>query len=243
MRTYLLEVEREFKKLANHAFKTSNDRFNIPRSVGATSKTLNARLKHGFSFSGLPDAQQWMIWNFILRNCHMHEAQMAAIRFAEDRATTNGKREWNILRGWVDFVDNWAHSDVLSKVYSFLLEHDPKLVEPTLRQWNHSRNPWKRRASVVSTIYYASPRRTPPSLQIILSLVKPLLRDPDPYVQKGVGWQLREAYNLWPGEILKFLESHVLELPATTFSYATEKLTKKDKQRLKQKRTLWRKRP
>ena len=38
----------------------------------------------------------------------------------------------------------------------FFLERFSKLVEPTLRQWNRSKNPWKRRASVVSTIYYAS---------------------------------------------------------------------------------------
>lgn len=237
MRLYLLEVERELKKLADPDNEASNDRFNIPRSVGATSKTLRPRLKQGFSFSQLPDVQQWKIWNFILRNSHMHEAQMTALRFAESRVMTNGAKEWRVLRGWVDFVDNWSHSDVLSKIYSFLLERHPKLVKPTLRQWNRSKNPWKRRASVVSTIYYASKKRTPPPIKTVLSLIEPLIDDRDPYVQKAVGWQLREAYKLWPLETLAFLEKYLLRFSATSFSYATEKLPANTKTLLKHRRS------
>lgn len=236
MRQYLIEVESEMKKLADDAYKQSNERFAIPRSIGVPTAAQRERLKRGFSFSMLPDNEQWKIWNFIFRNSRQHEAQMAALRFAENRVSTNGKREWNFLRGWTDFIDNWAHSDVLSKVYSFLLDHHPELLLPQLKKWNRSTNPWKRRTSVVSTIYYASPRRTPPSPETVLSLIEPLLNDQDLYVQKGVGWQLREAYKLWPEKILAFLEEHVTELPAITFSYATEQLSTNDKERFKDQR-------
>jgi 3-methyladenine DNA glycosylase AlkD len=88
----------------------------------------------------------------------------------------------------------------------------------------------------VSTIYYASKKRTPPPLKTVLSLITPLLGDKDLYVQKGVGWQLREAYKLWPRPTLAFIESHILELPAITFSYATERLSSQNKNRLKKMR-------
>ncbi|MBI5369858.1 DNA alkylation repair protein [Candidatus Uhrbacteria bacterium] len=236
MPQFLLEVERELKKLADPAYKTSNDHFNVPRSVGVSSIKLKSRIKHSFSFSKQPETEQWKIWNFIFRNSHQHEAQMAALRFAEDRVQTNGKREWNVVRGWVDFIDNWAHSDVLSKIYSFLLEQHPDLVLPQLKKWNHSFNPWKQRASLVSLIYYASPKRKTPSVKTVLEFVEPLIKSRDKYVAKAVGWTLRESYNVYPKETLAFIRLHVRDLSADAFSYATEKLNNKTKEELKKRR-------
>jgi len=246
MHQYLIEVEREIKKLADKTYKTSNDRFNIPRSVGVSSEKLKARLKEGFSFSKLPDTEQWKIWNFIFRNSRMHEAQMSALRFAEALTATppnlplgrGGERvyEWNYLRGWADFIDNWAHSDVLSKIYSFLLEKHSALVLPTLKKWNKSKNPWKQRASIVSLIYYSSPKRKAPSAKLILEMIEPLIGIKDKYVQKGVGWTLRESYNLYPKETLEFIRTHIKQLSADAFSYSTEKLDKGVKAELKKQR-------
>lgn len=175
-------------------------------------------------------------WAHIWNQSNVHEVLSLPLFYYRRHLKKLDETHWRVMKHWIERIENWEHSDSLCALFSILYERYPKLVEPTLRQWNRSHNPWKRRASVVSTIYYASKKRTPPSRQTVLSLVKPLLRDTDPYVQKGVGWQLREAYKLWPREILKFLEFHVLELPAITFSYATEKLSPKDKQRLKKMR-------
>jgi len=234
MRKYILEVESELKKLADKTYKESNDRFNIPRSVGVSSEKLKARLKEGFSFSKLPNVEQWKIWNFIMRNSRMHEAQMSALRFAEDRIEAIGKQEWNYLRGWVDFIDNWAHSDVLSKIYSFLFERHSDLIFPTFQKWNKSKNPWKQRTSVVSLIYYASPKRKAPPVKLVLEMVEPLINVKDKYIQKGIGWTLRECYNLYPKETLVFIHQHIKQLSTDAFSYATEKLDKKTKELLKE---------
>lgn len=181
-------------------------------------------------------------WTRIWNQSNVHEVLTMPLFYYRRHSDKLDDTHWRIMKSWIERVENWEHADALCALFSILFERYPKLVEPTLRQWNRSKNPWKRRVSVVSTIYYASKKRMAPPIKIALSLIEPLLRDSDPYVQKGVGWQLREAYKLWPREILKFLEVHVLELPSITFSYATEKLSPKDKQRLKHKRTLWRKR-
>ena len=136
-------------------------------------------------------------------------------------------------------MENWEHADALCQLYSILYERYPKLVEPTLRQWNRSSNPWKRR------VYRSTP--TMPHLderlhdQTVLSLIEPLLGDKNTYVQKAVGWQLREAYKLWPKESLVFLKKHTLDLSATSFSYATERLPKNQRNRFKERRHLERK--
>jgi len=241
MKKYLQEVEREIKKLADKNYKASNDRFNVPRSIGVSSIKLKPRLKQGFSFSDLPDVEQWKIWNYIFRNSRLHEAQMAALRFAEGYLQKNEKREWSYLRGWIEFIDNWAHSDVLSKIYSFLLENHSPMILPTLKKWNRSKNPWKQRTSIVSLIYYASPKRKAPPVKLVLEMVEPLIGSKHKYVNKAVGWTLRESYNLYPKQTLVFLKKHVGDLSADGFSYSTEKLDKKTKAGLKKKRALARK--
>lgn len=195
----------------------------------------------GFSFYKKPQDEILRVWDHVFKTSTIHEVMYLPLFYYRRHKIQLDPVHWRVMKHWIDRVENWEHADALCQLYSILYERYPKLVLPTLKTWNHSTNSWKRRASIVSTIYYASKKRTPPSRQTVLSLMKPLLRDSNPYVQKGVGWQLREAYKLWPREILKFLESHVLELPTITFSYATEKLTKKEKDLLKRQRQTQRK--
>lgn len=220
--------------------------------LAVRAPVLNKLIREGFSFYDKSDKEILRIWSQVWNRAFLHDVMSLPLIYYRWKSATLSPTHFRMFKSWMERIENWAHADQLCQLFSILYERYPKLVEPTLRQWNRSKNPWKHRASVVSTIYYASKKRTPPSRQTVLSLVEPLLCDPDHYVQKGVGWQLREAHKLWPREILKFLESHVLELPAITFSYATEKLSQKDKHRLKQKRlqarlklkpSLWRKHP
>ncbi|MBI4592377.1 DNA alkylation repair protein [Candidatus Uhrbacteria bacterium] len=197
---------------------------------------LHRLVRDGFSFYKKTDREILKDWDQVWNQATLHDVMSLPLIYYRWKSSTLTSADFYVFKRWMERVENWAHADQLCQLLSILYEKNPKLVEPTLRQWNHSKNPWKRRASVVSTIYYASPRRTPPSRKTVLSLIVPLLQDPDLYVQKGVGWQLREAYKLWPREILTFLESHITELPAITFSYATEKFSARDKQRLKKKR-------
>ncbi|MFH1404953.1 MAG: DNA alkylation repair protein [Patescibacteria group bacterium] len=269
MQKYLQEVEREIKKLATQTYKASNDRFAIPRSLGVSNPKQRKLLKKGFSFSRLPDAQQWKIWDYIIKNSKLHEAQMAAIRFAEERVTRpqpvaagfpahrsfseggslrlkrtlkgsatkpNDMLAWRYVRNWSNHIDNWGHSDVLSKVYSFLHERHPEHIYPTLKKWNKSKRMWHRRISIVSLIYYASKNRKAPPLSKVMPLVENLIHDDHHYIQKAVGWTLRECYNLYPQKTYAFLNKHIKQLPAITFSYSTEKLSKTEKEKLKTKR-------
>lgn len=242
--TPLKEVESHLRRAIIHdpQYKAFRQKTTSLEVLGLRLPVMQKIEQGGFSFYQNPPETVLRIWSEIWSKARVHEVMYLPLFYYRRHLNQLDLAHWRRMKQWIERVESWEHADALCTLFSVLYGRFPKLVEPTLRQWNRSTNPWKRRASVVSTIYYASKKRTPPSRRTVVALVKPLLRDSNPYVQKGVGWQLREAYKLWPREILKFLESHVLELPAVTFSYATEKLTKKDKQRLKLKRALWRKR-
>lgn len=58
----------------------------------------------------------------------------------------------------------------------------------------------------------------------------------DHYVQKGVGWTLRELHNVYPKETYAFLAANIDRLKSYAFSASTEKMTQDGKARLKRLR-------
>jgi len=140
---------------------------------------------------------------------------------------------WPVLREWPKTLNNWAHSDGLSDIFARCLELDKKRIYPELVKWNRSTNPWYRRQSLVSLFYYASMRKKLLPVSEVFPLIERLIKDDDYYVQKGVGWSLREAGNVYPKETLRFLREHIGDLRSYAFSAATEKLSVQDKQKLK----------
>lgn len=207
------------------------------RYIGLKVPLLRQTLSTGFSFYGNDRKQIAKTWDYVWNNSDCYEVMALALAWFEDRKNLDILVDhWPLLKKWSARVDNWAHSDTLSGIYARILEQNPSLVYPTLKAWNKSKNPWLRRLSIVSLMYYSSQRKTVLPLSKILVLVKPLIEDEHYYVQKGVGWTLREAWNVYPKETYQFLETHIHRLKPASFTAATEKLSKTQKDRLKKLR-------
>lgn len=143
---------------------------------------------------------------------------------------------------WVNYVDNWAHSDYLSKFYSRFIEDEnsrPKFL-PHLKKWNSHPNKWKRRQSLVALLYYSRTKKGHLPFRSIIEFVDPLLSDPEYFVQKGVGWTLRETYNIYPDQTFKYLVKNHSKVSSVAFSAACEKMNNKQKTLLKNKRKSYR---
>lgn len=211
--------------------------------LGLRSPQLDAVYKAGFSFSGGDPAKVARVWDHVWSRTECFEAMSLALSWFYDRA-----REpelpgyWPMLREWSARIDNWAHSDTLSGIYARILERRPSVILPTLRGWNRAEDaPWLNRLSIVSLIYYSSQRRRilPPAQ--ILKMVKPLLDHEHYYVQKGVGWTLRELGNVHPVEARSFIEAHVAWIHPDAWSAAVEKWNPAEKARLQKLRKAARK--
>lgn len=204
------------------------------RYIGLRVPHLRQTLKAGFSFSSGDPGAVAKVWDRVWQESDCFEVMSLALDwFYEPKSAAILEKHWPMLREWSQRVDNWAHSDTLCGIYARILERNPGLVYPTLQRWNTSRNPWLRRISLVSLLYYSSARKEVLPLPKILTLVEPQLGFDDYYVQKGVGWTLREAGNVYPQETYRFLEKNIQRLSAQAFSSATEKLAKPRKDRLK----------
>jgi 3-methyladenine DNA glycosylase AlkD len=55
-------------------------------------------------------------------------------------------------------------------------------------------------------------------------LITHLLNDKEYYVQKGLGWTLRELRNVYPEQAIAYLQTHIKQIIAIAFTIAIEKL-------------------
>lgn len=186
-------------------------------------------------FSGASDAELEAAWNA----SNSFDVLYSVLIIFGNRTLT--ERDWPRLKRWSRKIDNWAHSDTLSEMIARLVESHPKQIYPDLQAWNTSKNPWQRRLSLTSLLYYHNSRSHRLPTSKILPLVKARLHDEDIYVQKAVGWTLRESGNGDPEKTSAFIKKHLNELSAIAFSAATEKWSKKEKDQAKLARKSFRK--
>lgn len=194
--------------------------------------------KSGFSFSSEPHHIQKRIWKFIWNKSNVFEVKTQSLFYYQNkRADKDFERYWMELKSYVGGIENWAHSDVYSDCLSRILEANPKKVLPTLEKWNNSTNPWKRRQSLVSLFYYQSQRDAYPLKTKVFKFLKNLLEDEHYYVQKGVGWTLRESIQAYPKETYAFVDKNLEKLSSIAFTTVMEKVPEKRKEKYKKKRS------
>ena len=194
---------------------------------------IRKRQKEGYSFTQKPIKEQWKIWSYIWKNTPYFEAALSAAHFVNSRSIEELFQHRKSLLQWQKRVDNWALSDELSNCYSRLLEHDKSEILPKYEVWNKSKNPWEKRQSMVGLLFYSRFRNKVLPCSKILSFIEPHLDESHYYVQKAVGWTLRECWNVYPEQTMKFLEKFATQIPAGGWTAATEKLSKKRKDELK----------
>ena len=178
--------------------------------------------------------QQLEIWDEIWQHSNLYESLTQSLFFvSKHRDEFDTKTLFKVTKNWVGKIDNWAHSDGLSDIFSYLLEKDFALIYPQFKTWNTSENPWERRQSLVGLLEYSKKRKKILPVNKMLSLVKSLLNDENYFVQKGLGWTLREIGNVYPKETWIFLVKHHRKISSVAFSAAIEKLSIKEKEELK----------
>jgi 3-methyladenine DNA glycosylase AlkD len=205
--------------------------------IGLSVPSLRVVFKKGFSFKQLPFEQQLKIWDHLWKTSRHYEIMNFALSFVSKHLSAfEPAAIWEIVNSWVAQVDNWAHSDGLSSIYSRLLEKEPELVYTQYLLWNSSLNPWERRQSIVGLLYYSTVRKVSMPFDKLQNMVNTLISDENYFVQKGVGWTLREMGNVYPVETLAYLNEQITLIRPVAFTAAIEKLDTANKDRLKQLR-------
>lgn len=195
------------------------------------------------SFSDLSLERKANVWAYIFRKTNYMGIASLAIDFfkiQQRKKKQNMTIYWPLLKTWINHIDNWAHGDMIASMYSTMLEEEPDKIYPSLTKWADNKNPWKKRLSIVSLLYYYQCRKKVLPYKKIITLLEPQLKVDHYYVQKGVGWTIRELTQAYPKETSKFLEKKATLLTSTAFSAAVEKIPKEQKEKLKLVRKAYR---
>lgn len=132
--------------------------------------------------------------------------------------------DFAVFEHWVNhYVSNWASCDTLCNhtIGDFIMMY-PQYVS-NLKDWAKSDNRWTKRAAAVTLII---PARKGMFLDDIFEIAGILLTDKDDMVQKGYGWMLKAASEIYQKEVFDFVISRKDVMPRTAYRYAIEKMPK-----------------
>jgi 3-methyladenine DNA glycosylase AlkD len=204
-------------------------------TLGIDAATQRNLAKKGYTeLNGLDLNEQLLSLSELFKQSQILEIKNQCLIFLDLRKKKILKAaHWPILKEWVKYVDNWAHSDGLSSVFSKMLQNDLELIYPQLVTWNKSKNPWERRQSIVCLFYYSRTRKHFLPFEVAIELINNLLDDKEYYVQKGLGWALREASNVYYDYTLDYILQNAKTIKPAAFSAATEKLLPHHKEQVK----------
>ena len=130
--------------------------------------------------------------------------------------------DFKFFESWLrKYVANWGACDVLCGYLfgPFILKF-PEFM-PKIKNWTKSKNRWVRRAAAVVMIV---PVRKKKFLEDAFEIADLLFLDKDDMVQKGYGWMLKEASNVYPKEVFDYVMERKANMPRTALRYAIEKM-------------------
>ena len=134
------------------------------------------------------------------------------------------------INNW-DLVDTSCYRILGDYLYNYCNKKYGILVK-----LSKSKNLWKRRISLVTTMYFIRKNYLGPSLK----LCKKLLNNEESLIQKAIGWVLREVGKKDVKLLDDFLTKNIHEIKSTSLSYAMEKFTQEKKEHYRKLRQQWR---
>jgi len=118
-------------------------------------------------------------------------------------------------------LDGWAVADNLASAGSRCLIADPGRLD-AVEAWIENPRLWTRRAALVFTLPWAKEKRDP---ERMLGWAVRLAEDRQWFIQKAVGWWLRELSKRDPKRVRRFLKDHGEKLTGVARREAMKYLT------------------
>lgn len=178
-------------------------------------------------FSRARDLSGAMAYARRLWSTRVHEPRLAAISIISACASFYDDRVWDLGRRWLCEIDNRALCDGIGPglLAPFLSSRRPrhKSKRREVIGWTKSANPWLRRGALLST---SCCTRVDHECDLLFLVARRLLLDDDDFVQKGLGWMLRECAHHRPREVITFIQHHRGDMRKSTVTRAVSGLPK-----------------
>lgn len=145
----------------------------------------------------------------------VHEARIAAAKLLTQARIRPDEAAWRLIASWVPQFDSWAIADHAMKAGERRLRAVPERLDE-VELWLEDPSFWVRRAALVGTLPWTHIRNPKPQdlqqRERILSWLVRLADDREWFVQKAIGWWLRELSKHDPQCVRDWLMAHGVRL-------------------------------
>jgi 3-methyladenine DNA glycosylase AlkD len=175
---------------------------------GVQTPQMRAICKRVFAEHPISGAVAWRraclaIW----RGARYREERHAAIELTGHRLyreyqtldTMPMYEEMIVMGAWWDFVDQIASGRLGPLLKSF-----PGPMRKTMLAWSRSRNLWKRRSAILCQLMF----KEQTDLDLLYACIEPSLESKEFFLQKAIGWALRQYAWTDPREVRRYVRGH-----------------------------------
>lgn len=141
----------------------------------------------------------------------IHEARIAAAKLLTQARLRPDEDAWRLIASWVPDFDAWAIADHVCIAGQKRLVADPARLDE-VETWTQSEHMWTRRAALVITLPWTKQNHPKPAELVardrVLTWAAGYASDPQWFIQKAIGWWLRELSKHDPKRVVGFVEQH-----------------------------------
>lgn len=147
-----------------------------------------------------------------LWSTNIHEARIAAAKLlVQARIRPDDLAAWDLIKSWVPDFDAWAIADHVAIAGQKRLMADPARLDE-IEPWTVSPHMWSRRAVLVMTLPWTKITHPKPDeiaqRERILGWAAGYVDDRDWFIQKSIGWWLRDLSKRDPERVKSFIDEY-----------------------------------
>lgn len=164
----------------------------------------------------------------------IHDYRRFAVFCLVNMVNENNK---SVIKEFIDenivYLNNWDLVDACVPICigKQIKNESDEYIYSILREYTKSENIWTKRIGIVSLLYIAKENRK----EVVFKAIDDVFYEDFHLFQKASGWVLRELYKVNPKDTLEYLvnKNKYKKIPSILKSYATEKMSIQEKNKLK----------
>jgi 3-methyladenine DNA glycosylase AlkD len=191
---------------------------------GVSAPLLRQVCKVTFADEQFASASQWQAHVLDLwRGAGFREERYAALNLAGDKRARPFQspsamamyEELIVTGAWWDYVD-----DVASHRVGPILRDYPAPLRSKMLSWSKSKDLWKRRTAIICQLGFKSET----DLELLYACIEPSLESREFFLQKAIGWALRQYAWTDAMEIRKYVRRNRSRLSALSYREALKNI-------------------
>lgn len=201
---------------------------------------MAAYMKNHFAFYGIPTPQRRVIskaffklytpqttqeiietatflWHQPKRECHYIAIELLECHKKKfDENSIKLYEKFTITNSWWDSVDS-----ICSNLLDYYFKKFPHQLIPVTRKWNNQKNIWLQRNSIMCQKFF----KTKTNTEMLSTYILNCASSKEFFIQKAIGWALREYAKTNPTWVLNFSQQYKNQLSPLSYKEAIRNIS------------------